>query len=128
MVTTPPHAHSVSRCVSHARFRFGGSPVHHAVDFTLPLLVAVVDAEGVADCAERVHAGVLHSVCDVALCLLPLVEDRHVTDERTDEAFFADSGVPSSTIVNVLNTGSTSEATLDRIACALGCHMSQLIV
>ena len=49
-------------------------------------------------------------------------------DERTDDAFLADSGVPRSTILNVLNTGYAREATLDRIACALGCHMSQLEV
>ena len=49
-------------------------------------------------------------------------------DERTDDAFLADSGVPSSTLMNVLKTGYAREATLDKIACALGCHMSQLEV
>ena len=49
-------------------------------------------------------------------------------DGRSDEAFAADSGVPVTTLRRVLDTGSASESTLDRIACALGCHMSQLEV
>lgn len=47
-------------------------------------------------------------------------------DERTDDDFCADSGVPVTTLRRVLDTGSASESTLDKIACALGCHMSAL--
>ena len=49
-------------------------------------------------------------------------------DGRTNEDFCADAGIPLTTLDHTLLRGSTSESTLDKIACALGCHMSQLEV
>jgi hypothetical protein len=51
---------------------------------------------------------------------------RALMEGRTADEFCADSGINTRTFAYLMVHGSTTEKTLDLIACGLGCHMSQL--